>query len=105
MGKTEKRILAMILILPFLLSAGCKKKKAPRARVVSESDTYFSCDEIPLDMDSLNDTDKELADWGPNYIKIFSDCVLVSLHLSYVMPEEFEKSWEDYQENWMNYYE
>ena len=105
MGKTEKRILAMILILPFLLSAGCKKKKAPRARVVSESDTYFSCDEIPLDMDSLNDTDKELADWGPNYIKIFSDCVLVSLHLSYVMPEEFEKSWEDYQENWMNYSE
>ena len=63
----------MILIFPFLLSAGCKKKKTPRARVVSESDTYFSCDEIRIDINFLNDADKELDNWGPDYISVFSE--------------------------------
>ena len=105
MGKTGKRIWAMLLIFSFLLSTGCKKKKTPRARVVLESDPYFSCDEIQLDMSFLNSADKELKSWAPDKIRVFSDCVLVSMRFSYVMPEGFVKTWEEYRKNWLNYSE
>ena len=59
MNKKKTRICALILSLPFILSSGCKKNKDKRQRVVSESDPYYSCEEVRLDLE-FQEEGKEL---------------------------------------------
>ena len=61
MNKKMSRVCALVLSLSFVLSSGCKKKnKDKRQRVVQESDPYYSCEEVLLDLEVPEAEGKEL---------------------------------------------
>ena len=95
MNKRKTRICALILSLPFILSSGCKKKKDKRQRVVQESDPYYSCEKVLLDLEVPEEEGKELKHRSFMDIKVYSDRVLVYLTEKYIVPDDLQKRWDD----------
>ena len=62
MNKKMSRVCALVLSLSFVLSSGCKKNnnKDKRQRVVQESDPYYSCEEVRLNLEFQEEEGKEL---------------------------------------------
>ena len=97
--KGKKRsICAMLLIVSILFSTGCKKNKETRNRVVKESDPYYSCEEIRLDI-QIDSEGRDLECRRFGMVKVFSDCVLVEVSDDYIIPEEFKKRWRERYDN------
>ncbi len=107
MKKLTLRVLSACLCIAMVLPiAGCNKtKKEPRKRVVQETDPYYSCDEKRLDFQIEETSGKELKNRWNRMVKVFRDCVIVAVSESYVIPEDFQKEWDEYRENWMKYSE
>lgn len=95
MNKKATRVYALILSLSFLLSMGCKKEKEPRSRVVSESDPYYSCEEVLMDLECLEEEGKELKYRSFFDIHIYADRVLMLLYETYIVPEDLEKRFSE----------
>ena len=95
MNKKATRVYALILSLSFLLSMGCKKKKEPRSRVVSESDPYYSCEEVLLDLEVPEEEGKELKYRSFFDSHIYADRVLILVYEDYIVPEDLEKRWDE----------
>ncbi|MBR2750832.1 MAG: carbohydrate ABC transporter substrate-binding protein [Clostridiales bacterium] len=107
MKKLTLRIISSCLCMAMILPlASCnKKKKEPRKRVVQEADPYYSCEEMRLDLPIEGISPRELKGRGIRMAKVFRDCVLVNVSESYVIPEDFQKEWDEYRENWLKYSE
>lgn len=98
MKNTAKRICASILIMSFLFSAGCKKKKKAETKLVQETDPYYSSEEIKLDFQISDVEGKKLESRSFGEIrKIFSDCFVTTIMEKYVIPEELEERYKHFQ--------
>ena len=96
MNKKMSRVCALVLSLSFVLSSGCKKNnKDKRQRVVQESDPYYSCEEVLLDLEVPEEEGKELKHRGIFDIHIYADRVLILLNESYIVPEDLQKRWDN----------
>ena len=95
MNKKKTRICALILSLPFILSSGCKKNKDKRQRVVSESDPYYSCEEVRLDLEFQEEEGKELKSRIIFDSHVYADRVLLFITEKYIVPEDLQKKWDD----------
>ena len=95
----SKKICAMFLAVSIAFYVGCKNKKEVRSRIVKETDPYFSCEEIRLNLDLNESEGKELQKRRFSMVKVFSNCVLVAVEENYVMPDEFEKEWNERYDN------
>ncbi len=95
MNKKATRVYALILSLSFLLSMGCKKKKEPRSRVVSESDPYYSCEEVLMDLECLEEEGKELKYRSFFDSHIYADRVVMLVYDTYIVPEDLEKRFSE----------
>ena len=96
MNKKMSRVCALVLSLSFVLSSGCKKtNKDKRQRVVQESDPYYSCEEVLLDLEVPEAEGKELKYRGIFDSHIYADRVLILLNESYIVPEDLEKRWDN----------
>ena len=95
MNKKKTRICALILSLPFILSSGCKKNKDKRQRVVSESDPYYSCEEVRLDLEFQEEEGKELKSRSIFDSHVYADRVLLFITEKYIVPEDLQKKWDD----------
>ena len=99
MKNTAKRICTSILVMSFLFSAGCKKKKKAETKLVQETDPYYSCEEIKLDFQIPGDEDRKLKARYFDDQKIFSDGIVMTVTEEYVIPEELEERYTHFQYN------
>ena len=88
----------MLFVVSIFFSTGCKKNKETRNRVVKESDPYYSCEEIRLDI-QIDSEGRDLESRRFGMVKVFSDCVLVEVSDDYIIPEEFKKRWRERYDN------
>lgn len=104
-AKTTLKALSIVLVFSLLFSfVGCASKNT-KVRVVSKSDSYYSCDEITLDIQTPSAEDKELKSRSFRQINVFQDCVIVSVYEEYVIPEELEKEMDEFWNNFFKYTE
>lgn len=95
MSKKTKKVCAIILGLSIILSTGCKKKKGSKVRVVSETDPYYSCEEIQLNLQFPEAEGKKLQSSGSGNAMIYSDCVLWYVSRRYIVPPELQKRMDE----------